>query len=98
MTTLIKTLTAAGMIALGSTGAYAASHEMDVTNLTCEEFLAMDDAGKQSATDAMYMALTEEGDNAQEPMTEEQSAAMMTECEGNPEMLAMDAIGGATSR
>ena len=99
MTNYIKTLACAGILCL-SGGAVLAQSDMDVTTLTCEEFLAMDEEGQMAATEAAYAAIAETtGSSApMEPMTEEQTAAVMTECEVNPATLAVDAIGGATSR
>jgi hypothetical protein len=57
--TLMKTFalllaTAASVVSFGAT-AHAASH-VDITTLTCTDFLAMDSAGMMAAGEAMAMA------------------------------------------
>ncbi len=101
---LTHMLASAAMIVSMPGFALAAAHEMDTSKMTCAEFTAMDDEGKMKAADAMHMAamdaenseMSEEDkmkmDEEKRAMNEEGVMKTAAACEGNDDMMAMDAM------
>ncbi len=89
------------LLAMSFAGAFAlpafAQDAMSADTMTCADFMAMDEAGQMEAMTAMEMAAGEASGTA---MTEDEAMAAgeemmpgtMTACEGNPDMMAMEAM------
>jgi hypothetical protein len=99
MASLLGTLAASPLVAQDATSP---------DSMTCADYMAMDPDGQMQAMEAMEMASSEgmmaEGADsmeAEEPiadgdgMMEEHMAAMGAACDGNPDMMAMDAMMSA---
>ena len=94
---LTQTLAITGLLGAFALPAFAQDAEMDPATMTCADLMAMDEAGQMEAMTAMEMAMAEtEGTE----MTEEEAMAAgeemmpgtMTACEGNDDMMAMEAM------
>ena len=97
MTYLAKTLAVAGLLGSSILPALAQDAAMDTSTMTCADMMAMDEAGQMEAMTAMEMAMAEtEGTEMSEEDAmaagEEMMPGMMTACEGNDDMMAMDAM------
>jgi hypothetical protein len=66
--------------------------DMDPAKMTCAEFQAMDMDGMMKATEAMHMASPDAAMKMDDKMSEEAMKMTMTQCEGKPDMMAMDAM------
>lgn len=100
MTRFASTLAAATMMSLAAGGAFAAAHEMDVKTTTCEQYLAMDADMQAKFAEAAFadISATTGATARTEPMSEEEANAMKAQCESNTTALAIDTIGGVTSK
>ncbi len=93
MTRIMMAVAIGGLCALPA----FAQDAMSPDTMTCADFMAMDEAGQMEAMTAMEMAAGEASGTA---MTEDEAMAAgeemmpgtMTACEGNPEMMAMEAM------
>ncbi len=89
------------MMAVAIGGLFAlpafAQDAMSADTMTCADFMAMDEAGQMEAMTAMEMAA---GEASGTTMTEDEAMSSgqemmpgtMTACEGNPDMMAMEAM------
>ncbi|WP_420392007.1 HdeA/HdeB family chaperone [Acuticoccus sp.] len=68
---------------------------MDVSTMTCADFAGMDSEGQMEAMEAMNVEMAATATTGTEMSEEETMAAMMEECQGNDEMMAMDAMTSA---
>lgn len=68
------------------------AQEMDPAKMTCAEFAAMDKDGMMKATEAMHMAGPDASMAMDAAMAEEAMKMTMAQCEGKPDMMAMDAM------
>ncbi|MGB8622225.1 MAG: HdeA/HdeB family chaperone [Paracoccaceae bacterium] len=105
MKQLMIGLAIAGMAGGFGIAAQAASHGMDYSQMTCAEFTAMDAEAQMNAVKGMQMASDDmssdnmasdnmESDSmASDDMAmQDSAAAIVAACEGNPDMMAMDAM------
>ncbi len=96
------------LIALALAGSFfavpaLAQDAMSADTMTCGDLMAMDEAGQMEAMTQMEMAAAEaEGTEmtSEDAMAagEEMMPGTMTACEGNPEMMAMDAMKAGMSQ
>ena len=94
--------TAASVVSFGAT-AHAASH-VDITTLTCTDFLAMDSAGMMAAGEAMAMADDAMADDAMaddamaddamagDAMEGDMTAKITDACKAHPDAKVADAL------
>jgi hypothetical protein len=83
------------MIALAAACTFPAlafADDMDPAKMTCAEYQAMDKDGMMKATDAMHMAGPDAAMKMDDAMAEEAMKMTMANCEGKPDMMAMDAM------
>ncbi len=93
-----------GLVTAFAVPAYAANHSMDATMMTCAAFTAMDAEGQVKSMQAMRKALDEMALDkmmpdemapdaaASDEMTSDKMTAIASACEGNPDMMALDAM------
>jgi hypothetical protein len=65
---------------------------MDPAKMTCAEFAAMDKDGMMKAVEEMHMAGPDAAMAMDAAKTEEAMTMTMTQCDGKPDMMAMDAM------
>ncbi len=68
------------------------AQQTDPAKMTCAEYSAMDKDGMMKATEAMHMAGPDASKMMDKAMTDEAIKKTMTNCEGKPDMMAMDAM------
>ena len=97
-----------GLVTAFAFPAYAASHSMDATMVKCVDFTAMDADGQVKSMEAMQKALDEmaldkmmsdemvseatASDEVASDMASDEITAIASACEGNPDMMALDAM------
>jgi hypothetical protein len=81
MNTLVKMIAASGLVVASAASAFAESHAVDPTSMTCADYTAMDAEAMMTATMQMdtLMAMTEEERTAAMAMTPEEKTAKMAE-------------------
>ncbi len=94
---LVHALAVTGLFGAFALPAAAQDAAMDPATMTCADLMAMDEAGQMEAMTQMEMAMAEtEGTTMTEDEAmasgEEMMPGTMTSCEGNPEMMAMEAM------
>lgn len=85
----VTTLVLAAAFAVPS---LAFADEMKADKMTCAEFSAMDMEGMMKATEAMHMAGPDAAMAMDAAASEAAMKMTMKECEGKPDMMAMDAM------
>ena len=97
-----------GLVTAFAFPAYAANHRMDATMMKCVDFTAMDAEGQVKSMEAMQKALDEmaldkmmsdemvseatASDEVASDMASDEITAIASACEGNPDMMALDAM------
>jgi hypothetical protein len=69
-----------------------AAEGMDPAKMTCAEFSAMDSAGMMTAVDEMHKASPDSAMAMDDAGMKTAVDTTMKSCEGNPDMMAMDAM------
>ena len=65
---------------------------MDMSKLTCAEFAAMDSEGMMKTIDMMHKASFDDAIAMDEAAVKMAGTHVIKGCEGNPDMMAMDAM------
>jgi hypothetical protein len=95
------TLAIASLLGTLAGSPLVAQDAMSPDSMTCADYMAMDSEGQMQAMEAMEMAspegmMAEGAEDAEgDGMMEEHMAAMGAACDGNPDMMAMDAMMSA---
>lgn len=86
------TLTTIAFVAISAMPTVTLAQGMDPAKMTCAEFTAMDKDGMMKAVETMHMAGPDASMMMDAAKTEETMTKVMANCDGKPDMMAMDAM------
>lgn len=87
-----KAITVAACVGAFTVPTLVLAQETDAKTMTCAQFTALDPAGMLAVIEALHLASAEAAPPLDDAARQAAAITTVSACDGNPDMLAMDAM------